>query len=125
MHNKLLYGVFIMIQPCAESNAQQIIPNFVIAVLNRYQDLFKEPNIFPTTRSHDQKIPLISNAKVVNPRCYMILHHQKVILEQIIEQLIRDNLIRPSTSPYSSPTILVKKKDLTWRLYVDCKNLNA
>jgi hypothetical protein len=36
MHNKLLYGVFIMIQPCAESNAQQITPNFVIVVLNRY-----------------------------------------------------------------------------------------
>jgi hypothetical protein len=61
----------------------------------------------------------------VNQRAYRIPHHQKEILENIILKLIKDNLIRPSSSPYSSPAILVRKKDLTGRLFVDYRKLNA
>ena len=33
-------------------------------------------------------------------------------------------MVRPSQSPYSSPIVLVKKKDGSWRLYVDYRQLN-
>jgi hypothetical protein len=62
---------------------------------------------------------------VVNQRAYRLPHHQKTVLEQIIEQLIKDKIIRPSSSPYSSPAILVKKKDMTWRLCIDYRKLNS
>lgn len=46
-------------------------------------------------------------------------------MEQLIKQLLEANMIKPSVSPYSSPVILVKKKDGTWRLCVDYRQLNS
>jgi hypothetical protein len=46
-------------------------------------------------------------------------------MEQQIKQLLETSVIRQSTSPYASPTILVRKKDGTWRLCIDYRKLNA
>uniref|UniRef100_A0A0A9BMD6 Reverse transcriptase domain-containing protein n=1 Tax=Arundo donax TaxID=35708 RepID=A0A0A9BMD6_ARUDO len=39
--------------------------------------------------------------------------------------MIATYMIRDSASPYSSPAVLVRKKDVSWRLCVDYRNLNA
>jgi len=39
--------------------------------------------------------------------------------------LLRNSIIQPSTSPYASPALLVKKKDGSWRLCVDYRQLNS
>jgi hypothetical protein len=38
--------------------------------------------------------------------------------------MLQNGEIQPSNSPYSSPMILVMKKDKSWRLYVDFRSLN-
>jgi hypothetical protein len=60
----------------------------------------------------------------VNTRPYRLSHSQKDTMEALILQLLKKQVIRPSVSPYSSPTILVKKKDGTWRLCIDYRKLN-
>lgn len=43
----------------------------------------------------------------------------------MIEELKTDGVIRNSTSLYSSPIVIVKKKDGIWRMCVDYRELNS
>lgn len=98
-------------------------PNELLPVLDQFQSVFGEPTTLPTMRQFDH--PLLPNSKPVNLRPYRYSHFLKLELEKIIEELLRNSIIQPSSSPYASPALLVKKKDGSWRLCVDYRKLNS
>ncbi|KAL4388984.1 hypothetical protein GQ457_09G026490 [Hibiscus cannabinus] len=94
-------------------------------LVDEFHDVFHNPETLPPARSTDHAIHLVSSAKPVNVRPYRYPHFQKAEVERQIQQLLAHQLIRKSTSSFSSPVILVKKKDGTWRFCVDYRALNA
>lgn len=55
---------------------------------------------------------------------YRYPNYQKTKIEKLVDNMLRSGIIRPSVSPYSSPIILVKKKDGSLWFCVNYRTLN-
>lgn len=97
----------------------------VANLLSEFPSVFLKPHGLPPSRPHDHHIPLLPNTPPVNVKPYRYPHSQKDAMTTLIRDMLQDGTIIPSTSPFSSPVLLVRKKDGTWRFCVDYCALNA
>lgn len=73
----------------------------------------------------DHSIPLLPGASPVNLRPYHYNPAQKTEIEKQVSDMLQQGVIQRSASPFSSPVLLVQKKDGSWRFCIDYRHLNA
>ncbi|WVZ89846.1 hypothetical protein U9M48_036199 [Paspalum notatum var. saurae] len=100
-------------------------PTEIQELLHKYVHLFDPPTRLPPRRVADHQIPLVPGAQPVKVRPYRYSPAQKTEIEKQLKDMLSHGVVRPSTSPFASPVILVKKKDGNWRFCVDYRHLNA
>ena len=100
----------------------------VKALLSRYKDVVPEGELacsYPPARAVDHEIPLIPGKSPPNRPVYRMSPVELEELKRQIQDLLKRGLIRPSTSPYGAPVLLVPKPGAGWRLVIDYRLINA
>jgi hypothetical protein len=123
--NKGISGFILHLNSLSLQAPHSSAPPAISALLQQYSEVFQEPTTLPPHRDIDHAIPLQEGATPPNIRPYRVPHKQKDEMEHQIQQLLKNQVIRHSQSPYASPAILVKKKDSSWRLCIDYRKLNS
>ena len=96
----------------------------VVNLLKKYNDIFTDDPKKPSRNnllSHDI-ITETAKPTYIKPR-RIPMGWEKEVNSQV-EEMLKNNIIRPSKSPWNAPIILVKKKDQSMRFVCDFRNLN-
>ncbi|PKA64490.1 putative mitochondrial protein [Apostasia shenzhenica] len=104
-----------LISITSDSQHLVAVPPKIQELLEEFKHVFESPKQLPPQRHNDHQIYLQTETASINVKPYRYPHYQKSEIEKLVKEMLESGVIRPSHSPFSSPVLLVKKKDGTWR----------
>ena len=110
--------------PWNNSTATPLQRQHIMTLLEAYADVFSTSDYHVGALKGFEFEIDTGDAPPVQQRPYPMPFKKREILDSIIQQLLANDIIEPSNSNYSSPVVLVEKKDGTHRLAVDYRKLN-
>lgn len=99
--------------PKIGASALVVFHNDISSLLHKFGDIFTILKGLPLVRAQDHCIPLLPEVAPVNICPYRYPHFKKLEIKKLMGDMLADGIIRPITSPFSSPVLLIKKKDGT------------
>ncbi|GKE33020.1 hypothetical protein Tco_1452342, partial [Tanacetum coccineum] len=96
-----------------------------VPTVRDFLEVFPEdlPGLLPT-RQVEFQIDLVPGAALVARSPYRLASSKLQELSTQLQELFDKGFIRPSSSPWGAPVLLVKKKDGSFRMCIDYRELN-
>eukprot|EP00253_Pinus_taeda_P032526 PITA_32526 len=105
------------------TSKSSISPNLQ-KVLDNHSKVFETPKGLPPIHDNDHAIHLIPGSVPPNIRPCRYPYVEKSEIERMVEEMLEAGIIQPSQSSFSTPVVLVHKKDGSWRMCLDYRELN-
>jgi len=93
-------------------------------VLDNHSKVFETPKGLPSIRDYDHAIHLILGIVPPNIRPYRYPYAQKSEIERMVLEMLEASIIQPSTCFFSALVVLVHKKDGSWCMRLNYRELN-
>jgi hypothetical protein len=124
----------------AQEDLQKKCPSFLAHIVDKSKEVKKVqdipevcdfPDVFsedlpglPPQRQVEFRIDLIPGAAPIARAPYQLAPSEMQELSSQLQELLSGGFIRPSSSPWGAPALFVKKKDGSFRMCIDYRELN-
>ena len=97
----------------------------LVGLLQKYRDVLALPGeSLGATNKAEHHINMKENTLPVYIPAYRLPHSQRKIVDEQVQEMLREGIIQPSRSPWSSPLFLVPKRDGQFRPMIDYRKVN-
>lgn len=95
--------------------------NQIATLLKKFSDVLTDiPGNTPLVQ-HDIKL---TASEPIRTKGYPIPFHSQQIVKEEVDKMLELGVIEPSNAPFSSPIVLIRKKDNTIRVCIDFRQVN-
>jgi len=105
---------------CSDLSAEQ--KSDIDSVIAEFVDVFSLTPGCTNTLEHDIEV---NTTERIKSKVYPIPIHLKPHFEDEVDQLLEQGIIQLSSSPHSSPVVMVKKSDGSYRMAIDYRAVNS
>ncbi|KAI0507351.1 hypothetical protein KFK09_013473 [Dendrobium nobile] len=115
----------LITEPNQSHPLQEVSPD-VSKLLEQYRDVMPEvlPAELPPLRSIQHQIDLVPGGTLPNLPHYRLKPKEQAIVQELVDDLLKRQMIQVSLSPCAVPALLVPKKDGNWRMCVHSRAIN-
>lgn len=93
-------------------------------LLNEFNDIFPENPKMGMAKVGKHEIKVFENAQPIAKKPYTHSKKEEEFINQEVERLLKDKVIEISSSPWAAPIVLSKKKDGSYRICPDFRDVN-
>lgn len=105
-------------------NLSSVEKEKISSLISSFGDIFAKNPMKPTLVKDMQHHIITDETQPVNRKPYRIPHAWHKETENQMNEMLRNKIIRPSSSPWNAPIILAKKKDGSMHFVCDFRSLN-